>query len=535
MSDSHTGSEANFRLAKQWLQECASSHSSCPRPAETELPTRVLDVGPADGSKPPVLCATYGKHDTYVALSHCWGRVAPLTTTTKTLEDRLACISMPSLPKTFQEAVVIARSMGVRYLWIDSLCIIQNSPVDWATESARMGEYFSKCLFAIAATDAADSSQGCFRSRDPWAYQPSLMSIPLPHVAVESPNPTKFMPDYDFPPEKRLLHITPRKVRSRTPVLFPLSQRAWTLQETFLSPRTLDYQKMQLAWSCKTGKADENNFNIEHSSSSTGVDGDWTRLLINNDSADKLSPQVYASWYSMVGRYSNRSLTSEEDILPAISGLASRFQTLTGSRYLAGLWEDDLSRGLLWTVKGDIRHGGQRYRAPSWSWASINLTSISYESGPKSDINPRSDWFRIESVRVGIPTKNPFGEVDGGALEVTGRVRELVTKPPMMLGRKGTLEYRKTQLQDPYTSENTGTIFFDEPRSSSDSQLRVSCLPVFNWMGHGEKVKTVGLALVLVKEGSNSLFRRIGLVETEDQKWSQDAFPNCQSMRLCIV
>lgn len=207
--DNHTGSEATFKLARRWLEECTSSshtHTSCPRPVETKLPTRILDVGPPDGSseQPVQLRVTDGERGTYIALTHCWGHTLPLTTTKKTFEERLISIPLPTLPQTFQDAVVIARRMGVRYLWIDSLCIIQDSPVDWETESARMGDYFSNCLFAIAATDASDSTQGCFRYRDPWANQPSLMSIPLPHIGVERPEQTRrYPPLVDFPPGKK--------------------------------------------------------------------------------------------------------------------------------------------------------------------------------------------------------------------------------------------------------------------------------------------------------------------------------------------
>jgi hypothetical protein len=149
------------------------------------LPTRLIDVGPANGSKPPHLRimndhnswdpAAFRYHESqfppwsYLTLSYCWGKQpAWVGTTEKNLQSRIQSIPIDTLPKTIRDAITITRRMGVRFLWADVLCIIQPTErdnSDWVRESERMGEYYKGSLFTIAAATASDSAEGCLFSR----------------------------------------------------------------------------------------------------------------------------------------------------------------------------------------------------------------------------------------------------------------------------------------------------------------------------------------------------------------------------------
>lgn len=113
----------------QWLKECDESHTeSCPSQPGLELPvlpSRVIDVGESDGSREPYLFVPDGCCGRYTTLSHCWGKHLPLKTTMSTLRTRRHAIPFETLPKTYRDAVSITRSLGIRYVWIDSLCIVQ--------------------------------------------------------------------------------------------------------------------------------------------------------------------------------------------------------------------------------------------------------------------------------------------------------------------------------------------------------------------------------------------------------------------------
>ncbi|ORY09011.1 heterokaryon incompatibility protein-domain-containing protein, partial [Clohesyomyces aquaticus] len=153
------------------VNECVAGHEGCRRPkfsgrkeeeTKPELPTRVIDVGTnADGATVR-LVETKRRRDHYIALSHCWGPPTkrPLCTSKATFPQHLAGIHISSLPKTFRDAVAITRLLNLRYLWIDSLCIIQDDRNDWSMEAPRMGAFYSGAHLVIAASGARDSTEG---------------------------------------------------------------------------------------------------------------------------------------------------------------------------------------------------------------------------------------------------------------------------------------------------------------------------------------------------------------------------------------
>lgn len=153
------GTKECFTLAKDWLQDCLANHEKCAVPSEN-LPTRVIKVG--SDHEEPRLCITKNDRATFAALSHCWGGLQVLVTTTTTITERVQGIAMSSLPKTFQDAIEITRQLGIEYLWIDSLCILQDSVEDWARESAKMTAIYSGAMVVIAADAARNGTKGCF-------------------------------------------------------------------------------------------------------------------------------------------------------------------------------------------------------------------------------------------------------------------------------------------------------------------------------------------------------------------------------------
>lgn len=171
----------------RWLATCLSSHDSCTIQANEFLPTRLVDVGSADGTRPPRLFDTrhhryYHRKPQYLALSHCWGTSSflPLRTTTENIDELQQQISWEALSKTFQDVIFISRWLGVQYVWIDSLCIIQDDEADWATESTNMGCIYEQSLLTVSASAAEDGQRGCFVPR---LYSPILQSSPIKGVS----------------------------------------------------------------------------------------------------------------------------------------------------------------------------------------------------------------------------------------------------------------------------------------------------------------------------------------------------------------
>jgi hypothetical protein len=160
------GSNETFRLVLGWLIACLTCHSDCINAESSlpNLPSRIIDVGPPDGLKDPVLRELPGVRGRYVALSHRWGDISFAKLTKSNLNDRLSRIPFGSLTKVMQDAVIVTRRFGIRYLWIDALCIIQDSHSDWSKEACNMADVYRYTLFSIAADASEDHSDGFFSS-----------------------------------------------------------------------------------------------------------------------------------------------------------------------------------------------------------------------------------------------------------------------------------------------------------------------------------------------------------------------------------
>ena len=154
------GVTSQLHLAKKWLDACSKTHESCKSTEDYQLPTRLIDVG----STPIrlVLTSTFTTKPRYATISHCWEIHNFLKLQEDSLEHFLIAIPEDKLTKTFRDAIYITRSLGLQYLWIDSLCIIQLSALDWRRESALMSFVYGGSTINIAATGATDGTIGCF-------------------------------------------------------------------------------------------------------------------------------------------------------------------------------------------------------------------------------------------------------------------------------------------------------------------------------------------------------------------------------------
>jgi hypothetical protein len=272
-------SDGCFSLINTWMRECAESHGSyCSSESEAPLPTRVLDIGIGGGDDSIFLkVANQREVSAYVTLSHCvslllsislvlfvvcrlrnmdlirmstaqWGPKPHFCTTLSNIVDFEQSISLEELPRTFQDAILVARRPGFRFLWIDSLCIIQDSRKDWVQEAASMHLYYKRSALTVAVDCASGDHEGFLhlaRKNDPpLAILPSI-GLPLEQVSGTRPGSTQSVSVVQSPIGDILL----RRLRQRDED--HLSERGWTLQETLLSPRTIHYSATELKWTCK--------------------------------------------------------------------------------------------------------------------------------------------------------------------------------------------------------------------------------------------------------------------------------------------
>lgn len=345
-----------FDTVRTWLDSCDKLHDCVPK-KEAALPTRVLDLHHSGGLTVVSLVEGRGRSGKYIALSHCWGSTHTITTTKLTLEQRKQAISLADLPKTYRDAVLIARQLNIRWLWIDSLCIVQDDDFEWRCEASKMADTYAGAYLTIAASSSKNDSSGCFPQRVNTKYTPPDYKGYHPierdptHIVIVSTS---------FHGRQSRLYMLPEWMESsskKKPKKYEigavnlsydpaeeehLASRAWTLQERLMSPRVIHYGADQIFWEC-----------LQEYVSEDGARFPSTYLKLSeliNGEVTSPSTRHLTGWPLLIESYCGRNLTYERDKLPALSGIAHYLAKHTQDIYYAGLWKQHLWEDLYWRV-----------------------------------------------------------------------------------------------------------------------------------------------------------------------------------------
>jgi Heterokaryon incompatibility protein (HET) len=300
-------------LATAWIDDCAQNHRLCPKPEDAELPTRLLDVGGLDDGPEclHLIETTKGAKGKWVALSYCWGESKNFTTTTENLQDHLHLVKFHELPQTIQDAVIVTSGLGIRYLWVDTLCIVQDSDEDWQAEAAQMMNVYRNAYVTIAANEGDDAESGMYIDRNPLESRPCEI---------------KFNND-EAKKSTRYRWIHPPRIPWRNIVKKAhLQTRGWTLQETTLSTRVIYYSKEGLCWQCREGIRQERVPAYLIGANDPLV----PRRIFDAYVGDPMN--IFELWCDLVEEYTSRGLTRQTDKLTAISGLASALAAFIQAR-----------------------------------------------------------------------------------------------------------------------------------------------------------------------------------------------------------
>ncbi|KAI9770876.1 MAG: hypothetical protein M1839_002996 [Geoglossum umbratile] len=297
-------------------------------------------------------------------------------------------ISLPVLPKSIQDAVVTTRRLGIRFLWIDSLCIVQDSPPDIEQELSQMREVYKNSLVTVSAASANGCDHGFLNVRSETNFGPDLEIPPftLPFLC----------------PDGTPASITLKQL-GEVKIAEPINGRAWTLQESLLSPRTLIYSKIQLFWKCKAAfHRDGGHLTWNTYSSMTGMSKLRFGEIGKPDADGQVGPPgskfkfpvplhstlARQEWQEVVKDYSRRRLSVPDDKLLALSAVAAEYHLVMQTEYLAGLWKEYLIFDLMWmraSTQSAIRPASPR--CPSWSWASLDGEIIFKDMGLREFIS----------------------------------------------------------------------------------------------------------------------------------------------------
>jgi hypothetical protein len=467
-----SSSLSTFSAISNWIDFCNINHEKCKEASPiaslvSKCPAgRILD-----------LTATPEEHvrlvngdevaSPYVTLSHCWGDFQPPILTEQNRQQYQKGIDPASLPRTFVDAIDITRRLGINYLWIDCLCVIQDTEndKDWRIESAKMEHIYQHAWLNIAASKAEDARGGCYSSREPRDVAPVVVNVPYQLSRRFS------QPHVIFDTKMWEINVEDSK----------LMHRAWVQQEQFLSRRTLHFAKHQVFWRCQELQACEtfpggmpthgiysntedayrvlflqpNGANLS-SNPQDYILSDWSshqqnfsvwegqNLNLRKDHPQhelfnklKSNREILKTWSEIVQEYTACRLSyPEKDKLVAISSLARRCGK--GDDYLAGLWKPTLPWQLLWQVVEDKDDKGLPHSRllgpPSWSWASVHRRVFMHDHQSFRAEQMERDMLIINicNAETSLVSNDPFGQVEGGSIKVSG----FVTNVPVATVRR---------------------------------------------------------------------------------------------------
>ena len=496
----------------EWYKNCIANHNDC-RPifGGSYVPSRLLDVGTAWSSDPVKLITFDAEYLSdfkpfYATLSHCWGGSQPLRLLTSNLDRLKEGVPRENIPRVFSEAMEVCWHLGIAYIWIDSLCILQDSHEDWERESQSMGMIYSQATINIAAT----SSPNC--------------EAPLFHSS-QTP-PTVALVTWEAFPQNTYIIVENEIEWRKSFMNQPLLRRAWVMQERLLATRVIHFTNSELIWECRTTTATE-SYPVRVPEALQPFHNRrnrfWSKDFIEDD----------AAWATLVADYSKCDLTFSKDKLVALAGLVTALDTagLVRGRYWAGMWEADLPYCLLWTRaaldcakwSGSTRQA--TYRAPSWSWASLDCpiwtewtlgseeVSLVEQWGVEEEQGPSLATSLLLYCPISISIFGPLVEVEVARkkpwVEAIGRGIERVQGISYSLARAWIGE------------ESDGYAFWDEPCNDvvldefDEAVLgrRVWCAPMYEcdeWVDDGEIDNDKRLLGLLLESVDSQTLRRIG-------------------------
>ncbi|KAH8654556.1 heterokaryon incompatibility protein-domain-containing protein [Tricladium varicosporioides] len=377
------------------------------------MPTRVIDVG-VDGENVRLFEPPQTMREEYVALSYCWGDVPFIKTLLENISEHKTALIISELPQTFKDAIAITRALCLRYIWIDALCIIQDSDEDKVKELGVMGKIYSFASLTISAVSAVSVFEGFLEVK-------AQLSVELPFACPDG--------------EMGSVVVTLQKGMDLWQER--LYTRAWCLQENLLSPRVLLFCDGDVAWQCQTSpfrRMDNTYVLYNNGNSAESASSPFRRLPGSIFSEGKIpyspikvsylttNPETeLKTWKCIVENYTRRRLSYLPDRLPALAGVAEKFQKVWTDEYLAGLWKHHFISLLAWRRSPDeplvVFEPLGWYRAPSWSWASIEGPVKYFHLTEQSSAQKVEAKFKSCSVSL-VNASLPFGQVQSAKLEL---------------------------------------------------------------------------------------------------------------------
>ena len=423
---------ADYNVISEWINTCAG-HKFCRKQEQVVLPTRVIDCSQP---KTPRLLITNGLQGFYAALSYVWGGRQSQCTTTANVDSYIQGINVP-LPQTIVDAMVATHKLGLRYLWVDSLCILQDSDGDKLNEIVQMRAIYENAFVTIIAGSAYGANEGFLQDQQP--------AIRLPFQCPAGKVGSMLV--------KRRLDLDDRSLGESDG---GIHTRAWCCQEGFLSPRELIFSRPLLMFRCRTIVANiASGYTIQ-----TQPQTSLTHLLFPNSPnvspSDNQLSDLRTLWVRTLSDYSGRGMTMPSDKLVAIAGVVEAFHRVWGGDCIAGLWKQTLIEDLLWRrYSSTLFLRPENYRAPSWSWAATDGKIKTHRNHFIPTIEYQCEILECKTTLKS--DRHRWGEVINGILRINAKMKKVVWNPincslvepgSLWNGTVGTSAGRRARVND---------------------------------------------------------------------------------------
>jgi hypothetical protein len=412
----HPGFMRNAMVLQEWIHECEQNHNCCqitlggrrlqdcgdfPR-----LPTRVIEVTAVPNPQGSFcvlarLVLTNGKRGQYLTLSHRWSP-KPFQLLKENIDALQKTIPTAGVPLTFTHAMLMTKLLGFQYIWIDSLCIIQDDSEDRTTEICKMGEIFENAACMLAAVDTVQpdgSDSGLFERTIPG---PAAVHLQCRH-----------WDESDFGGEQEQRSITDELgLKIANPQGWFIIRnsewhgRGWVMQERMLSRRTIYFTKYKMMWDCRQGNGDEDRRGKIDWLPHRNMPGEYHQPYAERAEMESSSGAL-RQWNWLVEEYSKCQLTKESDKSLAIEGIRKRFERRKGAETRHGILTDAngfcVPASLLWIAQVKGLRPYREFTAPSWSWLGHH-GSVDYSTATGSQTSPHRFGARVEGDRLTMNT-----------------------------------------------------------------------------------------------------------------------------------
>ncbi|PNP42258.1 hypothetical protein TGAMA5MH_05940 [Trichoderma gamsii] len=398
-----TGDDKSITQAVDWLSKCRASHGECQAYDAAFVPTRLLYLGTKQAESQFLELVENLDHAVpYAALSHRWTQETPTKSLlTNNLPDRKQNgMPMASLPEMMQDAVSVLQRLGIEYVWIDCLCIVQDDKDDWKKEASLMASIYQNADLTIAASWCDRVGQRLFRDHSaPHESAVDVAEINGQSIFIRRRNPHfSWMGNESF--------WFDHAMTDDPDVEWPTLTRGWVYQEQLLSRRMLHFTRNELVWECLETTQCECGWHDNNNVRRQGETGSYKRAA-----SDK-------TWAEVIKEYAKRPLTVPTDRLPALGGIAKTIAVAKGydtEEYLCGLWEKELE-GIFWYLTEPPRGPRSNPQIPTWSWASVD--------GDKDCWQASLEGIEIlgSDVKYAFGSDPFLGDVVSGTLTLAGHV-----------------------------------------------------------------------------------------------------------------